>query len=65
MCIYLSGREFSVGWTRSRSIWRAGGVRALYRGYKRAVLRAFPANGAAMLGIERVNCLFRRQQSCI
>ena len=40
-------------------IWRADGVRGLYRGYKWAVLRAFPANGAAMLGIELVNGLFR------
>ena len=40
-------------------ILRADGVRGLYRGYKWAVLRAFPANGAAMLGIELVNGLIR------
>jgi solute carrier family 25 carnitine/acylcarnitine transporter 20/29 len=41
-------------------LWREEGIAGFYRGYKWAVLRAFPANGAAMVGIEVVNRLLAR-----
>ena len=36
-------------------LWREEGLAGFFRGYKWAVLRAFPANGAAMVGIEVAN----------
>lgn len=36
-----------------------GGIRALYRGWGAAVLRAFPANGALFLGVETTSRLLR------
>ena len=39
---------------------RSHGIAGFYRGYVYAILRAFPANGAAMLGVEIVNSLLRR-----
>ncbi len=44
-------------------LWREEGVAGFYRGYKWAVLRAFPANGAAMVGIEIANRLLARAGS--
>lgn len=44
----------------TRALWRSQGWRGFYRGYWFAVARAFPANGAAMLGVEVSNLLLRR-----
>ena len=41
-------------------LWRQEGLAGFFRGYKWAVLRAFPANGAAMVGIELANRLLAR-----
>jgi solute carrier family 25 carnitine/acylcarnitine transporter 20/29 len=41
-------------------LWRAHGWRGFYRGYWWAILRAFPANGAAMLGVELTNWVMRQ-----
>ena len=38
--------------SESMQLWREEGIAGFFRGYKWAVLRAFPANGAAMVGIE-------------
>jgi hypothetical protein len=35
--------------------WRTQGIRGFYAGYLPAILRAFPANGAAFAGIELAN----------
>lgn len=44
-------------------LWREEGLAGFFRGYKWAVLRAFPANGAAMVGIEVANRLLARAGS--
>ena len=41
-------------------LWREEGIAGFFRAYKWAVLWAFPANGAAMVRIEVVNCLQTR-----
>ena len=41
-------------------LWQEEGLAGFFRGYKWAVLRAFPANGAAMVGIEVANRLLAR-----
>lgn len=38
-----------------KSTWKTQGMRGLYAGYLPAILRAFPANGAAFAGIEMAN----------
>ena len=40
-------------------LYRAGGVRAFYRGWTAAVARAFPANAALLMGFELSHRLFR------
>lgn len=35
-----------------RHTYRAGGIRAFYQGWSAAVMRAFPANAALLLGVE-------------
>ena len=41
-------------------VYREHGVRGYYRGFLPTIMRAFPANGAALLGIEMTNRAFRR-----
>eukprot|EP01052_Picozoa_sp_SAG31_P010276 SAG31_NODE_558_length_14153_cov_9.068094_9_plen_255_part_00 len=45
-------------WRVAVELWQKEGFLGYYRGYKWAVLRAFPANGSAMVGISLVNSLF-------
>jgi len=49
----LSGQGTGAGAVAAlRDVLRNGGLRALYRGWAAAVVRAFPANGALFLGVE-------------
>ena len=47
-------------WEVIQALWRSHGWCGFYRGYWFAILRAIPANGAAMLGVELVNLLLKR-----
>jgi solute carrier family 25 ornithine transporter 2/15 len=61
----VGGGNAAAGGTGLRGVLRAvltegGGVRALYRGWSAAVLRAFPANAALFWGVESAEALLKR-----
>ncbi|GAA6041354.1 hypothetical protein JCM8097_007681 [Rhodosporidiobolus ruineniae] len=45
----LTNPKYPTWWSCAKSIWAEGGVRAYYRGFIPAILRAFPTNASAML----------------
>lgn len=48
-------KGFMGGWSQAaKTVWREGGARGFWRGFVPCFLRAFPANGAALVAFEGV-----------
>ena len=48
-------RGFMGGWGQAaKAVYREGGARGFWRGFGPCFLRAFPANGAALVAFEAV-----------